>query len=93
MPLRLRFEPNAFLFRGAAGLAEAASPSASRCFRGHRQQMTTGFPPASFTRVIFLIVGLTGLEFGEHQTFSFPFLFGASIAMTVACVILGVLRF
>ena len=38
----------------------------------------------------FLVVGLTGIELGEHQRFTAPFLFAASVLMTIACVVFGV---
>ncbi len=53
-------------------------------------QMTTGFPVSPLTPAAFLVAGLTGIEFGEHQRYTAPFLFAASVLMTVACTILGV---
>jgi CitMHS family citrate-Mg2+:H+ or citrate-Ca2+:H+ symporter len=50
------------------------------------QMMTTGFPVSPLTPATFLIVGLAGVELRDHQKFSFPFLLGASVLMTVACV-------
>ena len=38
----------------------------------------------------FLVVGLTGIELGDHQRFTAPFLFAASVLMTIASVALGV---
>ena len=52
--------------------------------------MTTGFPVSPLTPATFLIVGLTGVELGDHQKFTIPFLFGASVLMTAACIVLGV---
>ena len=52
--------------------------------------MTTGFPVSPLTPATFLVVGLCGIEFADHQRFTIPFLFGASIVMTIACVVLGV---
>jgi CitMHS family citrate-Mg2+:H+ or citrate-Ca2+:H+ symporter len=52
--------------------------------------MTTGFPVSPLTPATFLIVGLTGVDLGDHQKFTFPFLLGASVVMTIACVIFGV---
>jgi CitMHS family citrate-Mg2+:H+ or citrate-Ca2+:H+ symporter len=52
--------------------------------------MTTGFPVSPLTPATFLIVGLAGVELREHQKFSFPFLFAASVLMTLFCVILRV---
>ena len=31
-----------------------------------------------------------GIELGDHQRFTMPFLFGASVLMTLACVALGI---
>ena len=53
-------------------------------------QMTTGFPVSPLTPATFLVVGLCGIEFADHQRFTISFLFGASIVMTIACVVLGV---
>ena len=35
-------------------------------------QMTTGFPVSPLTPATFLVVGLTGIELGEHQRFTGP---------------------
>jgi CitMHS family citrate-Mg2+:H+ or citrate-Ca2+:H+ symporter len=53
-------------------------------------QMTTGFPVSPLTPATFLIAGLTGVELGEHQKFTIPFLLGASLLMTAVCLIIGV---
>ena len=53
--------------------------------------MTTGFPVSPLTPATFLVVGLCGIELADHQKFSIPFLFGASLLMTVVAVVLGVL--
>jgi citrate-Mg2+:H+ or citrate-Ca2+:H+ symporter, CitMHS family len=42
------------------------------------------------TPATFLVVGLTGIDLGDHQRFTGPYLFAASILMTLACVALGV---
>jgi CitMHS family citrate-Mg2+:H+ or citrate-Ca2+:H+ symporter len=47
---------------------------------------TTGFPVSPLTPAPFLLVGLAGLEFREHQKFTFPFLLAASVVMTVVAV-------
>ena len=52
--------------------------------------MTTGFPVSPLTPATFLVVGLTGIDLADHQKFTFPLLFGASIVMTIACVVLGI---
>jgi Mg2+/citrate symporter len=53
-------------------------------------QMTTGFPVSPLTPATFLVVGLTGIDLADHRRFTIPFLFGASLVMTVACLVLGV---
>jgi CitMHS family citrate-Mg2+:H+ or citrate-Ca2+:H+ symporter len=45
------------------------------------------------TPATFLVVGLCGIELGEHQKFTIPFLFTASVLMTVAAVAFGVFTY
>ena len=53
-------------------------------------QMTTGFPVSPLTPATFLIVGLTGVELAEHQKFTIPFLFAATLIMVLTAVLVGV---
>ena len=53
-------------------------------------QMTTGFPVSPLTPATFLVVGLTGIDLGEHQRFTGPLLFAATLVMTGAAVAFGV---
>jgi CitMHS family citrate-Mg2+:H+ or citrate-Ca2+:H+ symporter len=53
-------------------------------------QMTTGFPVSPLTPATFLVVGPAGIDLSDHQRFSIPFLFGASVLMTLACGAFGV---
>jgi len=43
------------------------------------------------TPAMFLVVALAGIELGAHQRFTIPFLFGASVLMTIAAVLFGVI--
>jgi CitMHS family citrate-Mg2+:H+ or citrate-Ca2+:H+ symporter len=96
MPLSLLFDPDSFYFGVLPVLAEVGGAfgvapvhMAQAAVLG---QMTTGFPVSPLTPATFLIVGLTGVELVEHQKFTIPFLFGASLVMTAASIILGVFR-
>jgi CitMHS family citrate-Mg2+:H+ or citrate-Ca2+:H+ symporter len=95
MPLSLLFDPDSFYFgvlpviattAGAYGIAPAKVAQAAML-----GMHTTGFPVSPLTPATFLVTGLTGVELGEHQRFSVPYLFLASIVMTAAAVAFGVI--
>ena len=97
MPLSLLFDPDSFYFGVMPVIAEVGSmlgvPPISVAQAALMGQMTAGFPVSPLTPATFLIVGLTGVELGEHQKFSIPFLWLASIVMTVTCAIIGIFPF
>ena len=95
MPLSLAFDPDSFYFgvlpvvAGAASLLGVAPAHVAQgALLG---QMTTGFPVSPLTPATFLLVGLTGVDLADHQKFTIPFLWGASVLMTIAGVVFGVL--
>ncbi|AOJ62234.1 citrate transporter [Burkholderia ubonensis] len=94
MPLSMVFDPDSFYFGVLPVVAEVAGqlgvPAVHVGQAALLGQMTTGFPVSPLTPATFLVVGLCGIELAEHQKFTFPLLFGASIVMTVACVALGI---
>src|SRR5262249_29820826 len=94
MPLSLLFDPDSFYLGALPVVAEVGKtlsvPPIQIGQAALLGQMTTGFPVSPLTPATFLVVGLTGIELGEHQRFTAPFLFAASVLMTVTCVVLGI---
>lgn len=94
MPLSLLFDPDSFYLGVLPVVAEVAGtfgiPAVQVGQAALLGQMTTGFPISPLTPATFLVVGLTGIELGEHQRFTGPLLFAATLVMTAAAVALGV---
>lgn len=95
MPASLLFDPDSFYFGILPILADTAvqfnvSPLAvgRAAILG---QMTTGFPVSPLTGSTFLLIGLTGVELGEHQKKTIPYAFLATIIMLVVAILTGVL--
>lgn len=94
MPLSLLFDPDSFYLGALPVIAEVGRTlNVAPLHLGQAAllgQMTTGFPVSPLTPATFLVVGLTGIELGEHQRFTGPLLFAASVLMTIAAVVFGV---
>jgi CitMHS family citrate-Mg2+:H+ or citrate-Ca2+:H+ symporter len=93
MPLSLAFDPDSFYFgvlpilaHTVQSLGGTALQTAQAALVG---QMTTGFPVSPLTPATFLVAGLCRLELGAHQRFTFPYLYGASLVMALAAILLG----
>ena len=94
MPLSLLFDPDSFYLGVLPVVADVAGafgvPPAQVGQAALLGQMTTGFPVSPLTPATFLVVGLSGIELGQHQRFAAPFLFAASLIMTIVAVLTGV---
>jgi CitMHS family citrate-Mg2+:H+ or citrate-Ca2+:H+ symporter len=94
MPLSLVFDPDSFYFGVLPVVAQTAQSLGGTTLQTAQAallgQMTTGFPVSPLTPATFLVAGLTGIDLGAHQRFSFPLLYAASLVMVAAALILGV---
>ena len=97
MPLSLVFTPDAYYFGVLPIISQTAQAfGIEPAIIGRAAvlgQMTTGFPLSPLTASTFILIGLCGVELGEHQKFIFWWSFSVTIVMTIACLILGVLPF
>ena len=95
MPLSLVFTPDAYYFGVLPVLAQAASSfGVDPVLIGRGAilgQMTTGFPLSPLTASTFILVGLSGVNLGDHQRFIFPWAFGTTLVMTAVALVTGVL--
>lgn len=96
MPLSLLFDPDSFYFGVLPVLGEIAAQGGVPPIEMGRAaivgQMTTGFPVSPMTPATFLLVGLARLSLADHQRFTIPWLLLITLVMTVAALLLGVIR-
>jgi CitMHS family citrate-Mg2+:H+ or citrate-Ca2+:H+ symporter len=95
MPLSLVFTPDAYYFGVLPVLAETAhgfgTDPAEVARAAVLGQMTTGFPLSPLTAATFILVGMSGVQLGEHQRFIFRWAFATTLVMTAAAVLTGAL--
>lgn len=95
MPASLLFDPDSFYFGILPLLSTtAASFGASSLEVGQAAilgQMTTGFPISPLTGSTFLLVGLAGVELGDHQKKTIPLAFLVTMVMLLVSVVLGII--
>jgi citrate-Mg2+:H+ or citrate-Ca2+:H+ symporter, CitMHS family len=95
MPLSLVFTPDAYYFGVVPVLAETTAalggdPAAigRAAIMG---QMTTGFPLSPLTASTFILLGMSGVDLGEHQRFIFKWAFATTLVMTAVALATGAL--
>ncbi len=97
MPMSFLFDPDSYYFGFLpviAGVgAELGVAKVSVAQASLFGQMTTGFPLSPLTPTTFLLVGLTGVDLGEHQKFTFKYAFLTTLVMTIVALIMGILPF
>jgi citrate-Mg2+:H+ or citrate-Ca2+:H+ symporter, CitMHS family len=93
MPLSLVFTPDAYYFGVLPVLAQAAgSMGLDPLVIGRAAilgQMTTGFPLSPLTASTFILIGLSGVNLGDHQRHIFPWAFGTTLVMTAVAYLTG----
>lgn len=95
MPASLLFDPDSFYLGILPVLATTAQEMGSSGIAVARAailgQMTTGFPVSPLTGATFLLLGLTGVELGEHQKKTIPWAFATTMVMLIVAVLTGAL--
>jgi CitMHS family citrate-Mg2+:H+ or citrate-Ca2+:H+ symporter len=95
MPASLLFDPDSFYFGILPLLASTAEHfGASGLEVGQAAilgQMTTGFPVSPLTGSTFLLIGLAGVELGDHQRKTIPLAFLVSLVMLFVSILMGII--
>lgn len=93
MPLSLAFDPDSFYFGLLPILANASEAAGGAAVEVGRAamlgQMTTGFPVSPLTPSTFLLVGLAGVDFADHQRRTIPYAFAVTLVMTAVALLTG----
>lgn len=95
MPASLLFDPDSFYFAVLPVLATAAEAvGLSGVDLGRAAicgQMTLGFPLSPLTPATFLLVGLTGIDLGDHQKHTFIWAWLVSLIILFVSILIGVI--
>ncbi|MCF4973332.1 citrate transporter [Pseudomonas lactis] len=95
MPPCMFFDPDPCYFGVIPGIAEGGKTLGVDPLQVAQASLlgvhTTGFPVSPLTPATFLLVGLCKIELADHQRFTIPFLFAASVLMTLTALLLGVI--
>lgn len=93
LPASMAFTPDAYYFGVVPVLGHTAAQMGINPLEIGRAallgQMTVGFPISPLTASTFLLVGLSGVDLGDHQKFVFKWAWGTSIIMTLLALLTG----
>jgi len=93
MPSSLLFDPDSFYYGVLPVLSNTAQAFGVEGLYVARAavlgQMTTGFPVSPLTASTFLLIGLAGIDLGEHQKKTIPLAFCVTIVMLIAAILIG----
>lgn len=93
MPASLLFDPDSFYFGILPLISTTASHFGVASVEVGRAaimgQMTTGFPVSPLTGSTYLLIGLTGVELGEHQRKTIPLAFLVTMIILTLSVLIG----
>lgn len=95
MPASLLFDPDSFYFGILPLLASTAEHfGVSGLEVGQAAimgQMTTGFPVSPLTGSTFLLIGLAGVDLGDHQKKTIPLAFLVTLVILTVSVLMGII--
>ena len=95
MPLSLAFDPDSYYFAVMPVIAKATEVFGANAVDVARAsivgQITVGFPISPLTPSTFLLIGLAGVELGDHQKFAFKYLFAISAVIMTVALLMGVI--
>jgi len=93
MPASFLFDPDSFYFGIMPVLANAYEAFGGNPVMVARAsiigQMSLGFPMSPLTPATFLLIGLVGIDLGEHQKKTFIFAFLTTMVMLVVAIVIG----
>ena len=93
MPASLLFDPDSFYFGILPLLGSTAEYFGGDPLEVGRAaimgQMTTGFPVSPLTGSTYLLIGLTGVELGDHQRRTIPLAFLVTLVILMVSLLIG----
>jgi citrate-Mg2+:H+ or citrate-Ca2+:H+ symporter, CitMHS family len=93
IPMGFIFHADAYYFGIIPILAETAASFGINPVEIGRAALlghsTVGFPLSPLNPTAFILIGLVGVKFGDHQKFLFKWAVGTTVVMTIAAVLTG----